>query len=103
MYEVTYCCLFSMAQYDNDHCCLCLKEFSDRSTQQVFLKGLNNLIRISEEEDKTNLFVYLKNVKHSEEVLYVHRDCRRKFTDTTRQSTMSILAKKTPVVHECCI
>ena len=83
-----------MAQYNKEHCCLCLEEFSDRPTQQVLSKGLNNLIRISEGEEKTDLTVYLKNFKHSDEVLYVHKDCRHKFTDTRRQSTMSVPAKK---------
>ena len=75
-----------MAQYDKEHCCLCLEEFSDRPTQQVLSKGHNNLIRICEEQEKTDLTVYLKNLKYSDEVLYVRKDCRRKFTDTRRQS-----------------
>ena len=83
-----------MAKYDKEHCCLCLEEFSDKPKQQVLSKGLNNLIRISEEQEKTDLTVYLENFKHSEEVLYVHKDCRHKFTDTRPQSTMSVPAKK---------
>ena len=83
-----------MAQYDKEHCCLCLEEFSDRPTQQVLSKGLVNLIRISEEQEKTHLIVYLKNFKYSGEILYVHKDYRRKFTDTRRQSTMSVPTKK---------
>ena len=75
-----------MAQYDKEHCCLCLEEFSDRPTQQVLSKGHNNLIRICEEQEKTDLTVYLKNLKYSDEVLYVRKDSRRKFTDTRRQS-----------------
>ena len=67
-----------MAQYDKKHCCLCLEEFSDRPKQQILLKGLNNLIRTSEEQEKTNLAVYLENLKQSDEVLHVHKDCRRK-------------------------
>ena len=92
-----------MGQYDREHCCLCLKEFSDRPTQQVLLKGLNNLIRISEEQEKTDLIVYLKILKYSDEVLYVHKDRRRKFTDTRGQSAMSVPAKKLPLIHECYI
>ena len=83
-----------MAQYDKEHCYLCLEEFSDRPTQQALSEDRNNLIRLSEEQEKTNLTVYLKNFKHSDEVLYVHKDCRRKFTDTRHQSTMSVPAKK---------
>ena len=75
-----------MAQYDKEHCCLCLEEFSDRPTQQVLSKGHNNLIRICEEQEKTDLTVYLKNLKYFDEVLYVRKDSRRKFTDTRRQS-----------------
>ena len=74
-----------MAQY-KEHCCLCLEEFSDRPTQQVLSKGHNNLIRICEEQEKTDLTVYLKNLKYFDEVLYVRKDSRRKFTDTRRQS-----------------
>ena len=45
---------------------------------------------------KTDLSVYLKNFKHSDEVIYVHKDCRCKFTHNGQQcqSTMSVLAKK---------
>ena len=75
-----------MAQYDKEHCCLCLEEFSDRPTQQVLSKGHNNLIRICEEQEKTDMTVYLKNLKYFDEVLYVRKDSRRKFTDTRRQS-----------------
>ena len=75
-----------MAQYDKEHCCLCLEEFSDRPTQQVLSKGHNNLIRICEEQEKTDLTVYLKNLKYFDEVLYVRKDSRRKFTDARRQS-----------------
>ena len=75
-----------MAQYDKEHCCLCLEEFSDRPTQQVLSKGHNNLIRICEEQEKTDLTVYLKNLKYFDEVLNVRKDSRRKFTDTRRQS-----------------
>ena len=75
-----------MAQYDKEHCCLCLEEFSDRPTQQVLSKGHNNLIRICEEQEKTDLTVYLKNLKYFDEALYVRKDSRRKFTDTRRQS-----------------
>ena len=75
-----------MAQHDKEHCCLCLEEFSDRPTQQVLSKGHNNLIRICEEQEKTDLTVYLKNLKYFDEVLYVRKDSRRKFTDTRRQS-----------------
>ena len=75
-----------MAQYDKEHCCLCLEEFSDRPTQQVLSKGHNNLIRICEEQEKTDLTVYLKNLKYFDEVPYVRKDSRRKFTDTRRQS-----------------
>ena len=82
-----------MAQYDKEHHCLCLEEFSDRPTQQVLSKGVN-LIRISEEQEKTDLIVYLKNFKYSDEILYVHKDYRCKFTDTRRQSTMSVPTKK---------
>ena len=74
-----------MAQY-KEHCCLCLEEFSDRPTQQVLSKGHNNLIRICEEQEKTDLTVYLKNLKYFDEVLNVRKDSRRKFTDTRRQS-----------------
>ena len=42
-----------MAQYDKEHCCLCLEMFPDKPGQQILLKGLNNLIRISEEQEKT--------------------------------------------------
>ena len=52
-----------MAQYDKGQCCLCLEEFSDRSTQHVLSKGHNDLIRIFEEQEKTDLTVYLKNLK----------------------------------------
>ena len=83
-----------MAQYDKELHCLCLEEFSDRPTQQVLSKGLVNLIRISEEQEKTDLIVYLKNFKYSDEILYVHKDYRRKFTDTRRQSTMPVPTKK---------
>ena len=75
-----------MAQYDKEHCCLCLEEFSDRPTPQVLSKGHNNLIRICEEQEKTDLTVYLKNLKYFDEVLNVRKDSRRKFTDTRRQS-----------------
>ena len=71
-----------------------MEEFSDRPTQQVLSKGLNNLIRISEEIEKIDLTVYLQNFRYFDEVLYVHKDCRRKFTDTRRLLTMSVPAKK---------
>ena len=76
------------------HCFLCLEEFSDRPTQQDLLKGLNNLIRISEEQEKTDLSVYLKNLKQSDALPHVHKDCRWKVTDTRRQSTTPFPAKK---------
>ena len=48
---------------------------------------------------KTDLSVYLKNFKHSDKVIYVHKDCRCKFTHNGQQcqSTMSVLAKKNSV------
>ena len=60
-----------MAQYDKEHCCICLKELFDSPTQQVLLKGFNNFIRINEEQEKTNLEVYLKNFKQFDEGLHV--------------------------------
>ena len=36
------------------------------------------VIRISEELENTNLVVYHKNFKQSDDVLNVHKDCRRK-------------------------
>ena len=84
-----------MAQYDKEHCCLCLEEFSDRPTQQVLSKGHNNLIRICEEQEKTDLTVYLKNLKYSDEVLYVQT--------LGASQQMSVPPKKVTFVHECCI
>ena len=82
-----------MAQYDKEHCCLCLEQFSDRPTQQVLLKDVNNLIRKSEEQEKIDLADYLKNFKQSDEVLYIHKNSRRKFTelDASQQYQFQLL------------
>ena len=85
-----------MTHNDKEHCCLCLEKFSDRPTQQVLLKCLNSLIESG--KIKKILIVYLKTLKQFDKVLYIHKDCKRKFADTRRQSTMPVLAKKTPFV-----
>ena len=48
-----------MAQY-KEHCCLWMEEFSDRPTQQALSKCLNNLIRLSEEQEKADWTSILK-------------------------------------------
>ena len=83
-----------MDQYDSLHSCSCLEELSQRDRQQVLLKGLKTLIKRSEEQEMTKLAAYLKQFKQSDENLHVHKDCRRKFTDSRRQSTNPVPAKK---------
>ena len=76
--------------------CLCLEKLnstdsnsSPKQVQQVRSKGLTTLINITHERSSESLSKYLEGIEVSGENLYVHFDCRRKYTDARRRVSNS--------------
>ena len=81
-----------MPTFDGNHCCLCSQELPPPCTespevQKVFPKGLKTLKKIARQRDLPDLLAYLRTVEASGSPLYVHFQCRRKFTDARRLSS----------------
>ena len=85
-----------MSRYNSLHWCLCLEELSasTRPVQEVLLKGFNTMKKISRERNLEELFDYLQDIGISGETISVHKDCRRKFTDARRSSSIPPEAKR---------
>ena len=80
-----------MPAFDANHCCLCSQELppscvESTEVQNVFPKGLKTLKKIAGQRDLQDLLAYLRTLEASGSSLYVHFQCRRKFTDTRRIS-----------------
>ena len=60
----------------------------------LFKKGLETMIRVSEEHDKLDLHDYLVEMKESNQDVKVHHNCRRKFTDTRKKSSEETFHKR---------
>ena len=57
-------------------------------------KGLATLIKVSEERKMLDLNIYLARMNNSGEVVMVHHNCRRKFTDAWSKTTKNEVPKK---------
>ena len=80
-----------MPAFNANHCCLCSQELppscvESTEVQNVFPKGLKTLKKIAGQRDLQDLLAYLRTLEASGSSLYVHFQCRRKFTDTRRIS-----------------
>ena len=79
----------------SETCVICIDGFGDDSPVNiVYEKGLETVIRVSEEKDATELLKCLLELKHRNQEVKVHHICRRKFTDKRKMSSKQIPTKK---------
>ena len=63
-------------------CVICKDDFGDDSPENIVHgKGLETLIRVSKENDATELIKCILELKNSNHEAKAHHSCRRKFTD----------------------
>ena len=69
-------------------CVICKLQIGENAPANVlFKKGLETMIRVSEERDKQDIHDYLVEMKESNQEVKVHHNCRRKFTDSRKKSS----------------
>jgi len=91
-----------MKRFDEEHCVICHCGFDplDYPSIEVGKKGIESLIKFSKRRNYKKLRSYLsKTIKNNEEMdiqqkIFVHKNCRRDFTDIKRSFQISAPPKR---------
>ena len=84
MLQITFLSSLFADMDEGNSCVICCKEFNDENPQVEVGWGIHTLIKYCKLRKYDELMITLQNHIQNEKTVYVHKKCRRDFTDTKR-------------------